>query len=188
MRGVKLRLFLILMLFHTPADSIPQRGENIKKSLARNEGMGYNVSALRLSQAECSEFFRKTKPKRTRRSGFVLERKKEGADTQLLREARKRSAASFFSPPKTKTKPSAADSFWRGRRKERIRSFCVKRESGVQRVSSDEDPGIAQLVARVVWERVTPPAIGRNPKSPEALKTLRFWRFISSTKSPKITV
>ena len=65
MRGVKLRLFLILMLFHTPADSVPQRGKNIKKSLARNEVMGYNVSALRLSQAECREFLRKIRPKRS---------------------------------------------------------------------------------------------------------------------------
>ena len=49
-------------------------------------------------------------------------------------------------------------------------------------------PGVAQLVARVVWERVTPPARRRNPKSPEALETLAIWCFIPSAKSPKIAV
>lgn len=39
-----------------------------------------------------------------------------------------------------------------------------------------------------IWERVTPPVLGQNPKFPEALKILGFWHFVPSAKSPKTTV
>ena len=78
-----------------------------------------------LAETEWSEFLPAFDQNEAQRSGFALERKKEGADMQfsrLLRKPRKRNGASFF-PPKTKSKPSEAGSLWRGRRKERKWSF-----------------------------------------------------------------
>ena len=60
--------------------------------------------------------------------------------------------------------------------------------SAVVSWQKSEYPGVAQMVGRVVWECVTPPARRRNPKSPEALETLAIWCFIPSAKSPKIAV
>ena len=51
-----------------------------------------------------------------------------------------------------------------------------------------EYPGVAQLVARLLWERVTPPALTGKCKSRNPLQTLAFWHFIPSARSPKITV
>ena len=40
-----------------------------------------------------------------------------------------------------------------------------------------EYPGIAKLVSRLLWERVTPPPIRRIPKFRNPLQTLGFWHF-----------
>ena len=44
------------------------------------------------------------------------------------------------------------------------KSFIFSARRGI--MAEIEYPGIAKLVSRLVWERVTPPARRRNPKSP----------------------
>jgi len=55
-----------------------------------------------------------------------------------------------------------------------VAPLADKRRGGASSLGARQkiSPGVAQLAARQLWERVTPPALGRNPKSPEALKTL----------------
>jgi hypothetical protein len=55
-------------------------------------------------------------------------------------------------------------------------------------IAEIKKPGVAQLAARQLWERVTPPAIRKNPKSRNSLQTLAFWCFIPSAKTPKTAV
>ena len=64
----------------------------------------------------------------------------DGAMLSLLRKYESRVERASVTPVSTKPKPSEAGSVWKGRRRERMRSFTGaygNRESGVERASSD---------------------------------------------------